>query len=56
MCLQNVPIENPVLIVEVLINRQDKNEDEDQDLQLLKFTFNKEDLHEVSKQAIRQSK
>ena len=46
---QNLPVDNPVLIVEVDINRQALAED-DQDSQMVKFTFNKEDLEEVSHQ------
>ena len=43
---QNLPLNNPVLIVEVLVNRQ-AQADEDSDVNRMKFTFGKEDLREV---------
>jgi len=42
----NLPLNNPVLIVEVLVNRQ-AQPDEEQDSQVTKFTFSKQDLFEV---------
>jgi len=41
-----LPLNNPVLIVEVLVNRQ-AQADEDSDVNRMKFTFGKEDLREV---------
>ena len=46
-CVQNLPLNNPVLIVEVLVNRSTQSE-EVQDEQAMKFTLGKEDLMEVS--------
>lgn len=45
----NLPLDNPVLIVEVLANRQavHSDEEEEADASAMKFTFNKEDLLEV---------
>jgi len=45
--VQNLPLNNPVLIVEVLVEKQTQ-QDEDEGNQKMKFTFAKEDLMEVS--------
>ena len=45
--MQNLPLNNPVLIVEVLVEKQTQ-QDEDEGNQKMKFTFAKEDLMEVS--------
>ena len=43
---QNLPLFNPVLIVEVLVNRPIQNSEEGNVEQVMKFTFGEDDLRE----------